>query len=82
MSKQFKEAPEMVVLKIQSYIYELKDARENLSLNVRVAEAQLESAKSALNHNMNAIDECAAFLDEHCPDAVRGTWKEEIGIDS
>jgi len=74
------EAPETVVLTMQKAIYTFVDERKALENTVNLAEKNFLDAKSRLAYNETCIRETAEFLQQQCPDAVKGTWLEEVGF--
>lgn len=79
--EQVIEAPETVVLITQREIYALKDKRKELRANIEAAKKVLDSAESDWRYNEHQIRECATFLQEQSPDAVKGTWFDEMDLD-
>lgn len=76
------EASETIVLLAQKEVYKLIDKQALLDEAVKSAQFSVRQAIDAAEDNKKSIRECARFLQEQCPDAVKGTWFQELGLEN
>lgn len=76
------EVPETIILLAQKEVYLLIDKQASLDEAVNSAQVAVQRAIDAAEDNRKSIRECARFLQEQCPDAVKGTWFQELGLEN
>jgi len=74
------EVPETIILLAQKEVYVLIDKQPELDEAVEKAQVVTQLAIEDAENNRKSIREFAKFLQEQCPDAVKGTWFDELGL--
>jgi len=72
--------PEVVILAMQKRIYVCADGLKAQSDHVLEARKEYRKALATCMETYREMTQIAAFLDEVSPDAVKGTWAEELAL--
>lgn len=71
------EVNETVVLILQESFYKLHDEHKSLREQEKQAQKDLELIQQKLSRSAKKILDCAEFLTEQCPNAIKnGTWHD------
>lgn len=75
------QVPETIILLARTEVYKLIEKQKSLDLSVEYTRAEALKAVECAENNKSTIKELAQFLQEQCPDAVKGTWFQELELE-
>lgn len=75
------QVPETIIFLAQKEAYKLIEKQKSLDKAVEYARAEALKAVECAENNKSTIKEFAQFLQEQCPDAVNGTWFQELELE-